>query len=288
MRIIRQYTQEAGLRNLERSIAAVCRKVAHKIASTEVKPASSVISATSIPKYLGPPKFLQEEEREYDEVGVATGLAWTQFGGEILTIEVTRMRRAGGGLILTGSLGDVMKESAQAALSFARSHATTYGIDEKVFSRYEFHVHVPQGATPKDGPSAGVTLATAIVSLLTDNPIRKDVGMTGEVTLRGKVLPIGGLKEKTLAALRHGLTTLIIPHRNHKDLEEVPKELRKRLKFFFAKDLNDVLKHALVHHPIEWAKQMRKPSSHSGTGESGSSLPHAAQPVRSKPVERVA
>lgn len=255
-RMVQQYTQEAGLRNLERNIANICRKIARKVASSDTRPNKVVVTGTSIPKYLGAPKFLPEEEREHDEVGVATGLAWTQFGGEILNIEVTMMKRAGGGLILTGSLGEVMKESAQAALSYVRSRAATFGIDEKIFGRYEIHVHVPQGATPKDGPSAGVTLAAAIVSMLTANAVRKDIAMTGEVTLRGRILPIGGLKEKTLAALRHGIKTIIVPHRNYKDLEEVPKELRKKCKFILAKDLTDVLKNSLVHDPIEWAKQI--------------------------------
>jgi ATP-dependent Lon protease len=279
-RIVTQYTQEAGLRNLERNIAGVCRKVARKHASAEGKVEKTIVNGVSIPKYLGPPRFIPEEEREHDEVGVATGLAWTQYGGEILNIEVTMMRRVGGGLILTGSLGDVMKESAQAAMSFARSHAGAYGIDEKVFSRYEIHVHVPQGATPKDGPSAGITLATAIISLLTGNPVRKDVAMTGEITLRGKILPIGGLKEKTLAAMRHGIKTLVVPHRNHKDLDEIPKELRKKCKFFLAKDLDEVLKHALINDPMEWAKQLKA---------NAAAMEAPGQPARSsKSVERAA
>ena len=277
-RIVEQYTQEAGLRNLERHIAAICRKAARKVATSEKGHPKIVINAASVPKYLGPPKYLPEEERERDEIGVATGLAWTQFGGEILNIEVTMMKKMGGGLILTGSLGDVMKESAQAALSYARSRAASFGIDEKVFSRYEIHVHVPQGATPKDGPSAGITLATAIISLLTGNPIRKDVAMTGEVTLRGKILPIGGLKEKTLAALRHGIKTVIVPFRNGKDLDDVPKELRKKCKFHLAKDLTDVLKHALVNDPFEWGKQPR--TAHmSGTAAGGQSAPRSAKAV---------
>jgi len=256
-RVVEQYTQESGLRNLERNIASICRKVAKKFATDEVKGDKVVVNGASIPKYLGPPKNLKEEERERDEVGVVTGLAWTQFGGDILNIEVTMMKKMGGGVILTGSLGDVMKESAHTALSYIRSKAALYGIDEKVFSRYEIHVHVPQGAIPKDGPSAGVTLATAILSLLTGNPVRKDVAMTGEVTLRGKVLPIGGVKEKTLAALRHGIKEIIIPYRNHKDLDEIPKELRKRCKFQLAKEVNEVFAEALVHDPLEWAKQLK-------------------------------
>lgn len=283
-RIVTQYTQEAGLRNLERNVAAVCRKVAKKMASTpaDQKYEKTIVTGNSIPKYLGPPRFIPEDEREHDEVGVATGLAWTQFGGEILNIEVSMMKKMGGGLILTGSLGDVMKESAHAALTYARSKATTLGIDEKVFSRYEIHVHVPQGAIPKDGPSAGVTLATAIISLLTGNPIRRDIAMTGEVTLRGKVLPIGGVKEKTLAALRHGITEVIIPYRNSKDLDDVPKELRKKVKFHLAKELNDVLKHALIHDPAEWAKRIESGGTGGGlksaTG-TGSSVPRSAKSV---------
>ncbi len=276
-RIVSQYTQEAGLRNLERHIAAICRKVARKVASAATKPEKVTVTGNSVPKYLGPPRFIQEEERENDEVGIATGLAWTQFGGEILNIEVTMMRKMGGGLILTGSLGDVMKESATAALSYARSKAALFGIDEKIFSRYEIHVHVPQGATPKDGPSAGVTITTAIISLLTGNPVRKDIAMTGEMTLRGKVLPIGGLKEKTLAAMRHGIKTLIVPYRNAKDLDEIPKDLRKKCKFFLAKDIHEALKHALVNEPNNWAKQHRHSGGESGAAaRSAKAIDHAA------------
>lgn len=270
-RVVEQYTQESGLRNLERNIAAICRKVAKKFATEEVKGDQVVVNGNSVPKYLGPPRNLKEEERERDEVGVVTGLAWTQFGGDILNIEVTMMKKMGGGVILTGSLGDVMKESAHTALSYIRSKAAFYGIDEKVFSRYEIHVHVPQGAIPKDGPSAGVTLATAILSLLTGNPVRKDVAMTGEVTLRGKVLPIGGVKEKTLAALRHGVKEIIIPYRNHKDLDDVPKELRKRCKFQLAKEVNEVFVEALVHDPHEWGKQLREQRENAEKAGSGSS-----------------
>jgi len=280
-RVVEQYTQESGLRNLERNIAGICRKVAKKFATGEVKGEKVVVNGNSIPKYLGPPKNLKEEERERDEVGVVTGLAWTQFGGDVLNIEVTMMKKMGGGVILTGSLGDVMKESAHTALSYIRSKAAMYGIDEKVFSRYEIHVHVPQGAIPKDGPSAGVTLATAILSLLTGNPVRKDVAMTGEVTLRGKVLPIGGVKEKTLAALRHGIKEIIIPYRNHKDLDDVPKELRKRCKFQLAKEVDEVFCEALVHNPHEWAKQLKadqekSEKGSSSSGRSGKSVERAA------------
>jgi ATP-dependent Lon protease len=285
-KIVEQYTQEAGLRNLERHVAAVCRKIARKVVSEDNKEKKFVVTPASIAKYLGPPKYLEEEDREHDEVGVATGLAWTQFGGEILSIEVTMMGKQGGGLILTGSLGDVMKESAHAALSYLRSKAALFGIDERVFAKNEIHIHVPQGAIPKDGPSAGITIATAILSLLTGNPIRKDVAMTGEVTLRGKVLPIGGVKEKTLAALRHGIKEVIIPHRNEKDLEDVPKELRKRLKFHMAKDLSDAIKVALVNDPNEWAKQLR--TTHAAGDDDVAGGGTAATPRSAKTVERAA
>ena len=285
-RIVEQYTQEAGLRNLERHIAAVCRKVAHKVAAADDKEKLDRIqvSAAQIPKLLGPPKFLPDDDREEDEVGVVTGLAWTQFGGEILTIEASLMRKNGGGLILTGSLGDVMKESAQAALSFTRANAASLGIDEKDFFKNEIHIHVPQGATPKDGPSAGITISTAIISLLTGNPVRKDIAMTGEVTIRGRVLPIGGLKEKTLAALRRGIKTLIIPAANHKDLDDIPKDLRKKLKFHEAKTLGDVLAHALVNDPIEWAKQKNSTGSSGSRRNEGSSSSSTTARI-AKPVE---
>jgi ATP-dependent Lon protease len=275
-RVVEQYTQEAGLRNLERSVASICRKVARRFAS-EGEKKKIMVSAAKVPKYLGPPKFLREDERDHDEIGVATGLAWTQFGGDILFIEVSMMRKMGGGLILTGSLGDVMKESAHAALSYVRSHAGSFGIDDKLFSKYEFHIHIPQGATPKDGPSAGITLATAIVSLLTGNPVRKDVAMTGEVSLRGRVLPIGGIKEKTLAALRHGIKEIIVPYRNHKDLYEIPGSIRKKCEYRLVNELNEVFKYALIHDPIEWAKQIKPPTPS-----------EERMPIRNKSVERVA
>jgi ATP-dependent Lon protease len=280
-RIVDEYTQEAGLRNLERFIASVCRKAAKKVATEETKGEKQVISSASIPKLLGPPRFIPEDERKHDEIGVVTGLAWTQFGGEILNIETTMMRKAGGGLVLTGSLGDVMKESAHAALSYIRSKAVSFGIDEKVFAEFEIHVHVPQGAIPKDGPSAGVTIATALISLLTGNPVRRDVAMTGEVTLRGKVLPIGGVKEKTLAALRHGIKCIIVPEKNHKDLYDVPKELRKKIKFYFAKDVTDALEHALLNDPKEWAKHVPKANDPALSGPT-------ATPRTAKTVERAA
>lgn len=240
--IIEDHTRESGLRNLEREIASICRKVARKIATGSH---GKIVVDKDVELYLGPPKFLREEEQERDEIGIATGLAWTQYGGEILYVEATKMRGKGG-LTLTGQLGDVMKESAQAALSYARSNAKRLGIDEDVFSKYDIHVHVPAGAIPKDGPSAGVTMASAIISLLTDCPTRKDLAMTGELTLRGKVLPVGGIKEKCLAAARQNIKTIIIPYRAQKDIADIPEEVRNQLTFVLAKTVDDVLAAALL------------------------------------------
>ena len=240
--IISQYTREAGVRNLEREIANLCRKVAKKIA--EGKQKIFLITTRNIHKYLGVPKYLPEEEMEKDEVGVSTGLAWTETGGDIIYVEATTMKGKGS-LTLTGQLGDVMKESAQAALSYVRSRAHLLGIKDEIFSKTDMHIHVPAGAIPKDGPSAGITMATSIASALTGRPVKKDVAMTGEVTLRGRVLPIGGLKEKALAAKRMGIRIVIIPKRNKKDLEDIPKYVKKDMKFIFADTMNDVLKTAL-------------------------------------------
>ncbi|HOP41462.1 MAG TPA: magnesium chelatase domain-containing protein, partial [Geobacteraceae bacterium] len=197
---------------------------------------------------LGPPKFLRELEMENNEVGVATGLAWTPVGGEVLFVEATVMKGKGG-LILTGQLGDVMKESAQAALSFIRSKAAEFKIPDDFFANQELHVHVPAGAIPKDGPSAGVTMTTALVSALTKIPVRRDVAMTGEITLRGRVLPIGGLKEKMLAAIRAGISTIIIPEQNSKDLEEIPKHILRKVSIVSASTIDEVLKLALENSP---------------------------------------
>jgi ATP-dependent Lon protease len=240
--IISQYTREAGVRNLEREIANLCRKVAKKIA--EGKDKIFVINAQNLHRYLGVPKFLPEEEMEKDEVGVSTGLAWTEAGGDIIYVEATTMKGKGN-LTLTGQLGDVMKESAHAALSYVRSRSKKLGIKDDVFSKTDLHIHVPAGATPKDGPSAGITMATAIASALTGKAVNKNIAMTGEVTLRGRVLPIGGLKEKTLAAKRMGIKKIIIPKRNKKDLEDIPKYIKKDMEFVFAETVDDVLKVAL-------------------------------------------
>jgi ATP-dependent Lon protease len=240
--IITHYTREAGVRNLEREIANICRKVARKIAEGKIK--TYHVSASNLSKYLGVPKFLPEEEMEKDETGVATGLAWTETGGDIIYIEATTMKGKGN-LTLTGQLGDVMKESAHAALSYIRSRAKTLGINNEVFSKNDIHIHVPAGAIPKDGPSAGITMATAIASAFTGKPVNKSIAMTGEVTLRGRVLPVGGIKEKTLAAKRMGIKKIIIPKRNKKDLEEIPRYIKKDIEFIMVETMDEVLKHAL-------------------------------------------
>ncbi len=242
LKLITEYTAEAGLRNLEREIGKICRKVARRFAEGKANPVS--VTESGVRRYLGAPRYLPEEERRESEIGVATGLAWTEVGGEILHVEVTTMKGKGE-LILTGHLGDVMKESAQAALSYARAHAPEFGIDPDVFAERAIHVHVPAGAIPKDGPSAGVTMATSLISVLSGRKVRKEVAMTGEITLRGKVLPIGGLKEKALAAVRAHIETVIIPRRNEKDLEEIPRHLRKKLRFVAVGVMEEVLAEAL-------------------------------------------
>lgn len=244
--IIGKYTREAGLRNLEREIGSICRKVARKIA--EGKKKHYVINATSVARYLGPPKFLREAEMEKNETGVATGLAWTPVGGEVLFVEATVMKGKGG-LTLTGQLGDVMKESAQAALSYIRSKTGEFHLPEDFYANLDIHVHVPAGAIPKDGPSAGITMATALVSALTKVQVKRDVAMTGEITLRGRVLPIGGLKEKMLAAIRAGISTVVIPKQNEKDLEEIPRHILKKVQVVIAESIDDVLKTALEKYP---------------------------------------
>lgn len=241
--VITHYTREAGVRNLERMIGSLCRKVARSIAEGGKPPFNMDIDL--VHKYLGPEKFLPEAEIEKDQVGMANGLAWTPSGGEILRVECTIMK--GKGLLtLTGHLGDVMKESAQAALSYARSRAKELGFDPNIIEKHDLHVHVPAGAIPKDGPSAGITMATALISVLTGKRVSMNVAMTGEITLRGRVLPIGGLKEKSLAALRAGVATVICPELNRKDLEEIPPNLREKINFIFVKEMKEVLKHALL------------------------------------------
>lgn len=240
--IINRYTREAGVRNLERQIAAICRKVARRLAENKIKKAT--ITEKNLPQFLGPAKFTSMLAEQKDEIGIATGLAWTPAGGDILFIEVALMPGKGG-LLLTGQLGDVMKESAQAAVSYIRSRAEKFGLLERFAQKLDIHVHVPEGAVPKDGPSAGVSITCALVSALTRIPSRKDVAMTGEVTLRGRVLEIGGVKEKVLAAHRAGVKTVILPFENKKDLEDIPKNIQKALKFVFVKHVDEVLDMAL-------------------------------------------
>ncbi|MGQ9499793.1 MAG: endopeptidase La [Dissulfurimicrobium sp.] len=242
LKIIEEYTHEAGLRELERQIATVCRKIARRIANGEN--GLFKVTAANLTKYLGIPPYQPELAQEESQIGVATGLAWTPFGGKVLRIEVTLMKGKGN-LMLTGLLGDVMKESAQAALSFTRSRAESLGIDPQIFETKDIHIHVPAGAIPKDGPSAGITIITALVSALTNRPVDKDVAMTGEITLRGRVLPIGGLKEKVLAALRAGISKVIIPEGNLKDLEDIPRHIRKKISFHEIKYMDEALKIAI-------------------------------------------
>jgi ATP-dependent Lon protease len=243
LRIIADYTKEAGLRNFERELASICRKIARKIA--EEKTELTRVTRANLHLFLGPPKFLPETEQEHHEIGVATGLAWTSAGGEVLYVEAS-LSKGRGNLTLTGQLGDVMKESAQAAVSYARAQAKKLGIEEDFYQKLDIHIHVPAGAIPKDGPSAGITVATALISALTKRPVSRDVAMTGEITLRGRVLPIGGLKEKSLAAFRAGIKTIILPDRNEKDLDEIPKTLRRKLRWIVAENMSDVLKTALL------------------------------------------
>ena len=242
--IIDGYTMEAGVRSLERAIGTVCRKAAVRIAKGESE--NITVTKLNLEKFLGAKRFLHEDEmREEDEVGAATGLAWTAVGGMPLTIEVSAMQGKGD-ILLTGKLGDVMKESARAAISYIRAHAEKYGISDEAFEHKDIHIHVPEGATPKDGPSAGITMATAILSAFTGQPVRRDVAMTGEITLRGKVLPIGGLKEKALAANRIGIHDIIIPEENKKDVEEIPENVRRHLNFICVSDVDQVFRNAVT------------------------------------------
>ena len=242
--IIQRYTREAGVRNLEREISSICRKIARKVV-VEGKAFSEEITAPKVTEYLGVPRFRPTLAEESNEVGVATGLAWTEVGGEILVIEATLMPGKGR-LTLTGKLGDVMQESAQAAMSYVRSKASEFGIPKNFTRTTDVHVHIPEGAIPKDGPSAGITLATALVSALAQVAVRKDVAMTGEITLRGKVLPIGGVKEKVLGAHRAGLKTIILPRDNEKDLADIPKNVLDTLDIYMVDTMDEVLKIALA------------------------------------------
>ncbi|HID38008.1 MAG TPA: endopeptidase La, partial [Calditrichaeota bacterium] len=236
--IVQKYTREAGVRNLEREIASIIRGVAREI--VEGKKTKSRITPLLVPKYLGPPHFYSEVAERVSRPGVATGLAWTPVGGDILFIEATRMPGKGG-LSLTGKLGDVMKESASAALSYLRSNAKRFGIDEKFHEKYDTHIHVPAGAIPKDGPSAGITMFCALYSLYTNRCLKNNLAMTGEITLRGLVLPVGGIREKVIAAKRAGISTVILPEKNKKDLEDIPKKTIKGMQFHFIKEVDELI-----------------------------------------------
>ena len=277
--IIRGYTREAGVRNLEREIASICRKIAKDIATGKRK--SKKINQRDLHDLLGPSKFRFEVLEEADEVGVATGLAWTESGGDVLFVE-SQVMPGDGELILTGKLGDVMQESAKAALTYCRSIADRYGVEPDFFKNNDMHVHVPAGAIPKDGPSAGVTMATALMSSIIQRKVRKEVGMTGEITLRGKVLPIGGLKEKILAAHRSGVKMVIIPEDNEKYLEEIPDFIRKDLEFVPVKHVDEVLKIALYPDGKAVKKPARKAASSSGTSRTAANKKAAKKKVAKK------
>jgi len=242
-RLIREYTYEPGVRNLEREIAALCRKAARRLAA-ERRPLRQ-FAATALPRHLGPPRYLRDRTAEKDEVGLATSLAWTEGGGDLLTAEVTLMPGKSG-FTLTGQMGEVMRESAQAALSYARALSEELDLPEDTFDKLDIHIHLPEVAIPKDGPSAGITMATALVSALSGRPVRRDVGMTGEVTLRGRVLPVGGLKEKIVAAHRAGLKTVVIPKQNEADLADIPRKVLKDLRVVLVEHMDEVLETALL------------------------------------------
>jgi len=249
-KIIKEYTHEAGVRGLEKEISSICRKVALNVVYSKKKKNKKVrITLKNLENYLGIPKYKIDKIEKEDAVGLATGLAWTEIGGEVLSVE-TIVMPGKGKLTLTGQLGDVMQESGKAALTYARSRAAKLKINNKFYENCDIHVHIPEGAIPKDGPSAGITMATSLISSLTDISIRKDVAMTGEITLRGRVLPVGGLKEKILAAYQSGIKTIIIPQDNVKNLEDLPNDIKKRLKFIMVKNIDEVLKNALIRSPF--------------------------------------
>ncbi len=247
--IINRYTREAGVRNLEREISAICRKVAHQVVKSQ-DPKAVRVADSAMSKYLGPPRFRSTEIEDEDQVGMSTGMAWTQVGGVLLFVETLTMHGKGQ-VLVTGKVGDVMKESAQAAVSFVRSRSELLGIDTKFYRKLDLHIHIPEGAIPKDGPSAGIAMCTSLVSALTKRAVRRDVAMTGEITLRGRVLPIGGLKEKILAAHRGGIKKIIIPKENEKDLKDIPSTISKQLEIVSVEHMDEVLTHALVLAPGE-------------------------------------
>jgi ATP-dependent Lon protease len=246
LQIIRSYTRESGVRNLEQKMAAVCRKVAKKVVADES--VEITLTAEMLKEFLGIARFRYQSAEEEDQIGAVTGLAWTEFGGDTLVIEVSIVPGKGK-LTLTGKLGEVMKESAQAAFSYIRSRAAAFHIDPEFHEKNDIHIHIPEGAIPKDGPSAGITMATALVSALTGVPVSKEVAMTGEITLRGRVLPIGGLKEKSLAAHRAGIKKILLPKLNEKDMEDIPETIRGELQFELVSHMDQVLEHALTRSP---------------------------------------
>jgi ATP-dependent Lon protease len=263
--MIAEYTREAGLRNLERAIASICRKVARQVADGRKRKLRVIQS--SVEGFLGPAPATREDALATDQVGVATGLAWTETGGDVLFVEATTMK-GNGGLILTGHLGSVMKESAQAALSYARARASELEIPDDFFEKRDVHIHVPEGAIPKDGPSAGITMATAMLSAFTDRPVRREVAMTGEITLRGNVLPVGGVKEKVLAARRSGIRTVILSEANRKNLGEIPRTVRRNMTFVYVRDVREVFEYALIRpestdHAVAHENGRAAPSVHS-------------------------
>jgi len=269
--MIEMYTREAGVRSLEREIAAVARKLARKV--VQAKPEQPlVVTPAMVGELLGKPRFRPRRKNERSEIGVATGLAWTEVGGELLETEIGLMKGKGK-LTLTGKLGDVMQESARAAVSYLRSRAELLGIDPEFNESIDIHIHVPEGAIPKDGPSAGITMATSLVSALTKVPVRKDVAMTGEITLRGKVLPVGGIKDKILAAYRADITEVILPKENEKDLEEIPAEVRDVLDFHLVESMDEVLRLALDGTPTPLP-----------LGKDGAGFDKAAEPPAGDPM----
>jgi ATP-dependent Lon protease len=276
--LVRSFTHEAGVRNLEREIANVMRKVARQVA--EGRKRRTVVDIKKLTEYLGPPRFEYGELEAEDQTGSATGLVVTEVGGDVVAIEVTKMEGRED-FILTGQLGEVMRESARAGLSWTRAHARELGITRETFEKNTLHIHVPAGAIPKDGPSAGITMATAIVSALTGIPVRKDVAMTGEITLRGRVLPIGGLKSKILAAHLAGAKTVILPRKNEKDLRDIPDEIRKSMKLILADSMDQVLDAALRRKPK--ALTIEEPPKVVRPGDELSDKPARQDPVRRAP-----
>jgi len=286
LRVAREYTYEAGVRNLERELARTMRKVARQV--VEGRKSKAQITEKNLPRYLGPPKYMKTQAQEKDEVGIATGLVWTSGGGDIQPIEVT-LAEGRGGLQMTGRLGEVMKESGQAAMSYIRSHAKQLGIEPGFYERRDIHVHAPEGAQAKEGPSAGITIATAIISALTRRPVRRQIAMTGEITIHGRVLPIGGVKEKVLSAQRAGIETVLLPTQNEKDLEDVPEEARKRVKFIFVERIEQVLEAAL--HPAQAEQgvtdeQKTQPEQGAASRKEGERAPYMPRDLR-RPKQRL-